>query len=87
MSNHLTTRLAPPIQPPELRRFSQLDQALVGLARALATSLGPAPAPSLPNPAGATPDGRAHLVAVEYLPPAELPDAEYPFFMNTGRQM
>ena len=24
---------------------------------------------------------------VEFLPPAELPDAEFPFFMNTGRQM
>jgi predicted molibdopterin-dependent oxidoreductase YjgC len=24
---------------------------------------------------------------VEYLPPNELPDAEYPFFMSTGRQM
>ena len=59
MSNHLTTRLAPPIQPPELRRFSELDQALVGCARSLATPLGPAPAPSLPNPAGATPDGIA----------------------------
>lgn len=34
-----------------------------------------------------TADGRARLVATEYLPPAELPDAEYPFFMNTGRQM
>ncbi len=34
-----------------------------------------------------TPDGRAHMVAVGYLPPAELPDAEYPFFLNTGRQM
>lgn len=34
-----------------------------------------------------TPDGRATLVPVEYLPPAELPDAEYPFFLNTGRQM
>ena len=34
-----------------------------------------------------TPDGRAHLTAVTYLPPAELPDAEYPFFLNTGRQM
>src|SRR5690606_33051036 len=22
-----------------------------------------------------------------YMPPAELPDAEFPFFMNTGRQM
>ena len=34
-----------------------------------------------------TPDGKATMVAVEYLPPAELPDAEYPFFLNTGRQM
>jgi formate dehydrogenase major subunit len=34
-----------------------------------------------------TPDGRALLVPVEYLPPGELPDAEYPFFLNTGRQM
>jgi len=34
-----------------------------------------------------TPDGKATLVPVEYLPPAELPDAEYPFFLNTGRQM
>ncbi|MDQ8155388.1 MAG: formate dehydrogenase subunit alpha [Gemmatimonadota bacterium] len=34
-----------------------------------------------------TPDGRATLVPVQYLPPAELPDAEYPYFLNTGRQM
>jgi predicted molibdopterin-dependent oxidoreductase YjgC len=34
-----------------------------------------------------TPDGRATLVPVEYLPPSELPDADYPFFMSTGRQM
>jgi len=32
-------------------------------------------------------DGRATMVPVEYLPPAEMPDAEYPFFLNTGRQM
>lgn len=34
-----------------------------------------------------TKDGRGLFVPVEYLPPAELPDAEYPFIMNTGRQM
>jgi len=34
-----------------------------------------------------TPDGRALFVPVEYLPPNELPDAEYPFIMGTGRQM
>jgi formate dehydrogenase major subunit len=34
-----------------------------------------------------TADGRALLVPVEYLPPSELPSEEYPFFLNTGRQM
>ncbi len=34
-----------------------------------------------------TADGRARFVPVEYLPPSELPDAEYPYVMNTGRQM
>jgi formate dehydrogenase major subunit len=34
-----------------------------------------------------TPDGRATLVPVEYLPPNELPDAEFPLVLNTGRQM
>jgi len=34
-----------------------------------------------------TDDGRGRLVPVEYLPPSELPSAEYPFFLNTGRQM
>ncbi len=34
-----------------------------------------------------TPDGRATFTPVEYLPPSELPSAEYPLFLNTGRQM
>ena len=34
-----------------------------------------------------TADGRAMFVPVEYVAPEELPDAEYPFIMNTGRQM
>jgi len=34
-----------------------------------------------------TPDGRALFVPVEFLSPDELPDAEYPLYMNTGRQM
>ena len=34
-----------------------------------------------------TADGRATMVPVTYLPSAELPDAEYPYFLNTGRQM
>src|SRR5204863_151145 len=34
-----------------------------------------------------TTDGKAVFHAVEFLPPAELPDDEYPFILNTGRQM
>ncbi|MGQ0574430.1 MAG: formate dehydrogenase subunit alpha [Pseudonocardia sp.] len=32
-----------------------------------------------------TDDGLAHLVPAEWLPPRELPDAEYPLVLNTGR--
>ena len=34
-----------------------------------------------------TSDGKAKFVPVEFLPAAELPDEEYPFLLNTGRQM
>jgi formate dehydrogenase major subunit len=34
-----------------------------------------------------TADGRAIFVPVEYVAPEELPDEDYPFVMNTGRQM
>jgi formate dehydrogenase major subunit len=34
-----------------------------------------------------TPDGRARFIPVEFLPPDELPSEEYPFILNTGRQM
>src|SRR5437870_3077495 len=34
-----------------------------------------------------TADGRASFVPVEYAPPVELPDEQYPFVMNTGRQL
>jgi len=32
-----------------------------------------------------TSDGLAHLVPAQWLPPRELPDAEYPLVLNTGR--
>jgi formate dehydrogenase major subunit len=32
-----------------------------------------------------TDDGLAHIVPAQWLPPAELPDEEYPFVLNTGR--
>ncbi len=34
-----------------------------------------------------TQDGKATFHPVEFLPPAELPDEQYPFLLNTGRQM
>ncbi len=34
-----------------------------------------------------TPDGKANFHPVEFLPPAELPDDEFPYLLNTGRQM
>src|SRR5215469_16125604 len=34
-----------------------------------------------------TADGLAHLVPAEWLPAKELPDAEYPFVLNTGRML
>src|SRR2546422_1022116 len=34
-----------------------------------------------------TSDGRATFVPVEYTDPVELPDDDYPFVMNTGRQL
>jgi len=34
-----------------------------------------------------TPDGLGHFKAVEFKPPAELPDAEYPYVLTTGRSI
>ncbi len=34
-----------------------------------------------------TKDGKATFHPVEFLPPAELPDDDFPFLLNTGRQM
>ena len=34
-----------------------------------------------------TADGKATFTAVEFVPPAELPDDAFPFVLNTGRQM
>ena len=33
------------------------------------------------------PIGKAKLVAIDYLPPAEVPDADYPFMLTTGRRL
>ena len=40
---------------------------------------------SIPRLAFATPDGRAVFLPRPDLPPAEMPDAEFPFVLNTGR--
>ena len=35
----------------------------------------------------ATPSGRARLAAVDWLPPGEQPDSEYPYVLITGRRL
>ncbi|MGW3044012.1 formate dehydrogenase subunit alpha [Kitasatospora sp. NPDC001159] len=53
----------------------------------------PCPHPDRPGEAKlytdrfATPDGRAHLAAVPYLPPGEEPDASFPLVLVTGRRL
>jgi formate dehydrogenase alpha subunit len=34
-----------------------------------------------------TPDGLGHFQVVEYKPPAEVPDEDYPYFLTTGRSI
>jgi len=34
-----------------------------------------------------TPDGLGHLQVVNYIPPAELPDKDYPYILSTGRSI
>ncbi len=34
-----------------------------------------------------TPDGLGHLQVIDYKPPAELPDEEYPYILTTGRSI
>jgi formate dehydrogenase major subunit len=52
----------------------------------------PCPDPTRPGEAKlyeerfATPDGRAHLAALPYLPPGEHPDDDYPLILITGRR-
>jgi predicted molibdopterin-dependent oxidoreductase YjgC len=41
----------------------------------------------LHSPAPARPNGRGKFYPVEYQPPIELPDSEYPFVLSTGRTL
>jgi len=34
-----------------------------------------------------TPDGLGHFMVVDYKPPAEIPDEDYPYFLTTGRSI
>ena len=49
-------------------------------------TLTPAP-PRLFADRFATPDGRANFIRVEYREPHEIPDADYPYVLTTGRLM
>jgi formate dehydrogenase major subunit len=79
-----------------MREISSVTPSWRGVTYARLEGAGlqyPVPTPDHPGTAFLfadrfpTADGRARLVPVEYTDPAELPDAEYPFVMNTGRQL
>jgi formate dehydrogenase major subunit len=61
------------------------------LARAPAGIHWPCPSeehpgtPTMFAEAFGTPDGKGHFAPFQFTPPSELPDAEYPFVLSTGR--
>ena len=73
---------------------SSLAPTLTGISYARIDKVGiqwPCPTPDHPGTkflhADGFPIGRAKLVAIDYLPPAEMPDADYPFMLTTGRRL
>ncbi len=90
--------LATPFASPEqvMEEISQLAPAWAGITYQRLRAGGlQYPVPTADHPGTAflfgerfpTTDGRATFHAVEYADPGELPDAEYPFVMCTGRQL
>ena len=79
-----------------MREIASVTPSWAGVTYARLEGAGlqyPVPAPDHPGTAFLfdrafpTADGRARFVPVEYTNPVELPDDEYPFVMNTGRQL
>jgi formate dehydrogenase major subunit len=90
--------LATPFTAPEqvMEEISRLAPSWAGVAYPRLRSGGlQYPVPDVDHPGTPflfgerfpTVDGRASFHAVEYADPGELPDAEYPFVMCTGRQL
>jgi formate dehydrogenase major subunit/formate dehydrogenase alpha subunit len=65
-------------------RYNRLEEA--GLQWPC-TALDHPGTPYLHSPAPALPGGRGRFIPVEYQPPIELPDSEYPFTLSTGRTL
>jgi formate dehydrogenase major subunit len=67
--------------------YRGLDYAALGHAGKLwpIESAGAVETPVLFGERFPTPSGKARFVPAEFAPPAELPDDEYPFVLNTGR--
>ncbi|HEV8266299.1 MAG TPA: formate dehydrogenase subunit alpha [Gemmatimonadales bacterium] len=96
LSNRLG--LATPFRSAEevMREVTQVTPSWAGVTHQRLEGAGlqyPVPAPDHPgtaflfDQAFPTTDGRATFVAVQYTDPVELPDDDYPFVMNTGRQL
>jgi formate dehydrogenase major subunit len=96
LSNRLG--LKTPFRTPEdvMREIVRVTPSWAGVSYARLEGAGlqyPVPTPDHPgtpflfDDRFPTADGRGVFVPVEYAPPVELPDDDYPFVMNTGRQL
>jgi predicted molibdopterin-dependent oxidoreductase YjgC len=96
LSNRLG--LKTPFRTPEdvMREIVRVTPSWAGVSYARLEGAGlqyPVPTPDHPgtpflfDDRFPTADGRGVFVPVEYAPPVELPDHDYPFVMNTGRQL
>jgi predicted molibdopterin-dependent oxidoreductase YjgC len=64
--------------------YERLDKAIVGIHWPCPSETHPG-TPTMFTKKFNTPDGKGHFHPVEYKPPAELPDDEYPYILTTGR--
>ncbi len=87
-----------PYESPEqiFREFADLTRSYRGLSYqmlGLDGKIWPIPHPDadekpiLFDDSFPTPDGKGRLVGCRYAPPAELPDSDFPFVLNTGRML
>ncbi len=96
LSNRLGLKTSFKTAEDVMREIAQVTPSWRGVTYARLEGAGlQYPVPTLDSPGTAflfddrfpTPDGTGQFVPVQYAPPVELPDDQYPFVMNTGRQL